>query len=303
MSSRPFKILVIGPTWVGDMVMTQSLFKIIKNRNPNTKIDVLAPAWSKEILGFMPEVSEVIISPFKHKKLQLKERFELARQIKTQNYDQAILIPNSFKSALVPFLAGVPLRTGWLGECRWGLLNDIRKLDKTLYPKFVQRFAALGVPKQEKIEHFPLPKFELDASVAEESLEKFKLNTRKPVLIVCPGAEKGPAKIWPPAYYTDVLKAKIKEGWQVWMIGSTKDIAVGAEIKIESPDFINLIGKTSLKEAVHLISYAQSVLTNDSGLMHIASAFNKPLVVIYGSTSPQNSPPLNELNKCIYLIH
>lgn len=301
MQSSIKKVLVVGPTWIGDMVMTQSLFKVIKTQHSDAQIDVLAPAWSKDILGFMPEVSEVIISPFKHGEFQLRQRYQLAREIRKHSYDQAILIPNSWKSALVPFFAGIPLRTGWLGEMRYGLLNDFRKLDKRKYPKFVQRFAALGLSKKQSLNSFSPPAFTVSETEVQKTLEKFDLNLETPILLVCPGAEKGPAKIWPPNYFSEVINTKIQAGWQVWLLGSPKDVEVGLEIEKQSDKLINLIGKTSLKEAVLLISAVQKVLTNDSGLMHIAGAFNKSLIVIYGSTSPQNSPPLNELNKCIYL--
>ena len=139
------KILIVGPSWVGDMVMAQTLFKIIKQRNADVQLDVLAPASSQPLLDRMPEISQSWVSPFRHGQLRLLERYRLAKKIAEQKYDQAIVLPNSYKSALIPFFAKIPCRTSWLGEKRWGLLTDIRHLDKGQYPLMIQRFCGARV--------------------------------------------------------------------------------------------------------------------------------------------------------------
>lgn len=171
---HPGKILIVGPSWVGDMVMAQSLFKELKRLHPDCSIDVLAPAWSKPLLERMPEVARGIDMPVGHGQLLLKERYRLGMSLRTEKYDQAILLPNSLKSALIPAFAEIETRTGWRGEWRYGLLNDIRKLDKKRYPLMVQRFIALAHPAgtelAKKALDFPLPKLVVDTALLQLSL-------------------------------------------------------------------------------------------------------------------------------------
>lgn len=291
------KILIVGPSWVGDMVMAQCLFKVLRQQDPAVQIDVLAPAWSAPILERMPEVARAIAMPVGHGSLQWGVRKTLGRELAKEGYDQAILLPNSLKSALVPFFAKIPLRTGWHGEMRYGLLNDRRRLDKDKYPLMIERFVALAYePGVELPESIPYPAFEVDQQALPGLLKKFKLTTERPVLALCPGAEFGPAKRWPEKHYAEVARRKIAEGWQVWIFGSGKDKPVAEAIIAEqnAPEHCQLLaGNTELAEAVDLLSVAAAVVSNDSGLMHIAAALGRPLVVLYGSTSPKFTPPLS----------
>lgn len=300
---HPGKILIVGPSWVGDMVMAQSLFKELKRLHPDCSIDVLAPAWSKPLLERMPEVAHGIDMPVGHGQLLLKERYRLGISLRAEKYDQAILLPNSLKSALIPAFAEIETRTGWRGEWRYGLLNDIRKLDKKRYPLMVQRFIALAHPAgtelAKKALDFPLPKLVVDTALLQKVLDKYQLNKDRPILVLCPGAEFGPAKRWPEQHYAEVASQKIQAGWQVWLMGSQKDRDVCDTIKAyqaadAQPHVHNLAGITALAEAIDLMSLADCVVSNDSGLMHIAAALGRPLVGVYGSTSPEFTPPLSE---------
>lgn len=298
------KILIVGPAWVGDMVMAQTLFKLIKQRKPAAIIDVLAPAWSLPLLERMPEVNLGIAMPIGHGQLNLKQRYQLAQEIKKNNYSQAILLPNSFKSALIPFLAGIPLRTGWRGEMRYIVLNDVRILDKKKYPLMIERFMALGLsPKEDLPADYPLPALTSSPQTQSDTLQRHQLSrNNQPILAICPGAEFGPAKRWPEKYYAQVANAKIAEGWQVWILGSPKDNDVAEVIQsLTNNQCVNLTGKTALVEAVDLLAAASAVLSNDSGLMHIAAALHKPLVVVYGPTSAGFTPPLNQNAKTLTL--
>jgi heptosyltransferase-2 len=297
------KTLVVGPAWVGDMVMAQCLFKLIKQRHPETTIDVLAPAWSLPLLERMPETATSIIMPLGHGKLGLKERYQLGKQLRNNNYQQAIVLPNSFKSALIPWFANIPLRTGWRGEMRWGVLNDIRHLDEQRYPLMIERFMALGQPPTESLmprENYPLPELQAAPDSIELTRNKYNLTTENPVLVLCPGAEFGPAKRWPEEHYAAVANAKLAEGWQVWLLGSPKDSPVAEKImQLTQQRCINLTGRTSLVEAIDSLSLATAVLSNDSGLMHIAAALHKPVVVVYGPTSAAFTPPLHQQAKIL----
>lgn len=291
-------ILIIGPSWVGDMVMAQTLFICLKQRHgADCMIDVLAPDWSRPILERMPEVRQALSFPLGHGALELRTRRSIGQGLRGQ-YDQAILLPNSLKSALVPFFADIPLRTGWRGEMRYGLLNDVRKLDKDAYPLMIERFMALAYePNIELPKPYPRPALQIDPASREQALQHFGLERDRPVLALCPGAEFGEAKRWPSEHYAAVADAHIRQGWQVWLFGSKKDHAVAEQIRGRlipglREEATNLCGDTSLAQAIDLLSCADAVVSNDSGLMHVASALNRPLVAVYGSTSPGFTPPL-----------
>lgn len=290
-------ILIIGPSWVGDMVMAQTLFQCLKQRHPECAIDVLAPEWSRPILERMPEVRTALSFPLGHGALELGTRWRIGKSLKGR-YDQAILLPNSLKSALVPFFAGIPKRTGWRGEFRYGVLNDVRTLDKTRYPLMIERFMALAFePDAVLAQPYPRPRLQIDAGSRAAALAKFGLQLDRPVLALCPGAEFGESKRWPSEHYAQVAENRIREGWQVWLFGSKSDHAVGEAIRERlipglREESVNLSGETSLAEAIDLMSCAEAVVSNDSGLMHVAAALDRPLVAVYGSTSPGFTPPL-----------
>jgi heptosyltransferase-2 len=292
------KYLVIGPSWVGDMVMAQSLFIDIKQRQPDSQIDVLAPAWTAALIDRMPEVSELVSANFNHGKLSLGERIRLGRQLRSKQYTHAIVLPNSLKSALVPAIARIPQRTGFRGEQRWGLLNDIRKLDKTQLPMTVQRFLALGLDAQancRELASIPPPQLKVDALQVSAVLKKHQLNLDSSCLVLCPGAEFGASKKWPSAHYGALAHHYLSLGWQVWLMGSDNDLTTCRDIDTHTQGRCQILaGQTSLPEAIDLISCASLVVSNDSGLMHIAAALQKPLVAIYGSTDPGHTPPLSK---------
>ena len=290
-------ILIIGPSWVGDMVMAQTLFQCLKQNHPDCAIDVLAPDWSRPILERMPEVRAALSFPLGHGVLGIPARRKIGKEL-VGKYQQAIVLPNSLKSAFVPFFADIPLRTGWKGELRYGLLNDIRCLDKERYPLMIERFMALAYPENSDLpKPYPRPALNIDQGSRAEALRKFGLTLDRPVLALCPGAEFGEAKRWPAEHYARVAEAKIRQGWQVWVFGSNSDKPSGEEIIAGlipglREEVSNLAGATSLAEAIDLLSAAAAVVSNDSGLMHVAAALNRPLVAIYGSTSPEFTPPL-----------
>jgi heptosyltransferase-2 len=293
--------LIVGPSWVGDMVMAQSLFIDLKRREPDAQIDVLAPAWSSALIDRMPQVRALIVGDFKHGKLSLGERWRLGKSLRSRRYSNAIVLPNSLKSALVPAVARIPIRSGWLGEQRWGLLTDVRRLNKQLYPMTVQRFIALGlsgdeVPRCEA--EIPAPNLDVDSSQVQQVLTKNKLDASKSVLVLCPGAEFGVSKQWPVEHYAEVANHYLERGWQVWLMGSPNDRAGCSQIDQRCrKQCVVLAGNTTLPEAIDLMSCASLVISNDSGLMHIAAALQKPLVAVYGSTDPSHTPPLSDNHK------
>ncbi|MGH8751942.1 MAG: lipopolysaccharide heptosyltransferase II [Burkholderiales bacterium] len=295
------KILVVAPSWVGDVMLAQPLFKRL--RENGAIIDALAPPWVAPLLARMPEINAVISSPFQHGELNLPARRRLGRKLRTSAYAQAIVLPNSWKSALIPFFARIPLRTGFVGEIRWGLLNDARTLDKQRFPLMAERFALLAEARHAKLKS-PLPRPVLPVEEYKRTalLEKLGLNTHKPVAVFCPGAEYGPAKRWPAQYFAALARKLSGAGYAVWLAGSPKDTAIGEEIRnLSGGSANNLCGKTTLDEAIDLISCAALVVSNDSGLMHIAAAMDKPLYALYGSSSPSFTPPLSDQAQVIKL--
>ncbi|EMH5182835.1 ADP-heptose--LPS heptosyltransferase RfaF [Serratia marcescens] len=307
------KILVIGPSWVGDMMMSQSLYRTLKAEYPSAEIDVMAPAWCRPLLARMPEVNQALAMPLGHGALGLGERRRLGRALRANRYDRAYVLPNSFKSALVPFFADIPQRTGWRGEMRYGLLNDVRVLDKAAFPLMVQRYVALAYDKGriQRADDLPQPLLWPQLQVSDEEIADttaaFNLTDSRPIVGFCPGAEFGPAKRWPHYHYATLAQQLIEGGYQVALFGSAKDHEAGEQIRAalqeNTRDFcLNLAGKTQLEQAVILIAACRAVVSNDSGLMHVAAALNKPLIALYGPSSPDFTPPLSDKARVIRLI-
>lgn len=303
-TNAPEKILVLGPAWVGDMVLAQSLFKTLKKEHPNCQIDVAAPAWTLPLLERMPEVTKAISLPFKHGEFAFWKRIQFGKSLKKQGYTQAIILTNSFKSALLPFAANIPQRTSFLGEMRYGLINDIRPLDKAKLPRTVDRFVSLGLAADaanpKKISN---PKLMANKQNALATLKRLRKEKPKgKVLGLCPGAEYGEAKRWPAEYYAEVANAALNNGWEVWLFGSEKDIPVTSEINdLCGHQCVDLGGKTKLGEAIDLMSLCDTVISNDSGLMHVAAALGKKLIAIYGSSDPHHTPPMSSKAVIEYL--
>ncbi|MGS4299625.1 ADP-heptose--LPS heptosyltransferase RfaF [Serratia marcescens] len=307
------KILVIGPSWVGDMMMSQSLYRTLKAEYPSAEIDVMAPAWCRPLLARMPEVNQALAMPLGHGALGLGERRRLGRALRANRYDRAYVLPNSFKSALVPFFADIPQRTGWRGEMRYGLLNNVRVLDKAAFPLMVQRYVALAYDKGriQRADDLPQPLLWPQLQVSDEEIADttaaFNLTGSRPIVGFCPGAEFGPAKRWPHYHYAALAQRLIESGYQIALFGSAKDHEAGEQIRAalqeDARDFcLNLAGKTQLEQAVILIAACRAVVSNDSGLMHVAAALNKPLIALYGPSSPDFTPPLSDKARVIRLI-
>ena len=272
--------------------MSQVIYSALREEYPDIDIDVLAPSATLSLVTRMPEVNRGILIDQAHGQVGLGYRFRLGAELEKNNYDWAIITPNSFKSALVPFAADVPLRTGFLGEYRYFLLNDIKLLDKPRLPLMTDRFLALvGKTSAEMIP----PRLGVDKQSQASFLARHQLATDKPVIGFCPGAEFGDAKKWPEAHYGALAKQLIDQGYRIWIFGSPADQATGETIvSIAGHDCINLAGETSILEAIDLLAICQTVVSNDSGLMHIAAAVGTRVVAIYGSTSPGFTPPISE---------
>ena len=289
------KILICAPAWLGDMIMLHSLIQILYTAGH--ELHVLAPKWNVAVLERMPEISKRVVLPITHGELKLGQRYQIAKQLRRENYSRAIIAQNSFKSALIPFFARIPQRTGWLRECRGMLLTDGRKLDSQKLPLMVQRYAALAYTKNTSWDpnDYPLPKLQTDDAMVKDTLARHKLSCCNKILALSPGAAYGKTKQWPSRYYADIANRKLVEGWQVWLFGSANDRVITDEVmKYTQHRCHNLAGRLQLFETVDLISKVTALVSNDSGLLHVSAALEVPVIGIYGSTSPAFTPPLGE---------
>lgn len=283
------------------MVMAQSLFITLKKEHPDSEIDVVAPGWSVPLLKRMPEVYRAIELPVGHKQLKLLTRYRIGKSLRARHYDQAIITPRSFKSALIPFFARAKKRTGYRGEMRYGLLNDVRVLDKTILKQTVQRYVALGFPKNSLTPaETPFPGLTVDQENQRRLVSELKLKTDRPIIGFMPGAEYGPAKQWPVEYFKELAGLLASKNIDVWVFGSKKEDDLGDIIASENDNVSNLCGKTSLIDVIDLLALTTNTVTNDSGLMHIACATGGQVVAIYGSSDPKFTPPLSDSAVIIY---
>lgn len=264
--------------------MAQPLLTRLREQDPAAKIHVLAPDWVAPVARRMPEVDEVIAVPFRHGALNLGSRWRLARALARRGYDRAIVLPNSWKSALVPFLAGIPQRAGYVGEARYGLLNSTIPNTKSPMPLHYARLAG-----SEPMQPLPQPKLQVNENEIAQTRRRFGIEERYAVL--CPGAEYGPAKRWP--YFKELAE---RIAMPVVVLGSGNDREAAAGIRGK-----DLTGRTTLDEAIQLIAGAAVVVSNDSGLMHVAAALGRPQVALFGSSSPEHTPPASASARVVWL--
>ena len=296
--------LVVGPNWVGDMIMAHGLISYLKSKRPDDPIHMLAPSWSLEVARRMPEVDQVIELPFDHGELKLKERWAFARKLRFSRYHRAFVLPNSLKSALIPAMAGIPRRIGWRGEYRYKLLTDLRILHEARFPRMIDRYMALGFPANLALSANQLPEAPLFPRLTMDEASQANLvsiHGLEPARLValCPGAEFGPAKQWPLDRFSDLATRLIDAGHQVILLGSPNDAddverLIDQVAKAKRKSLVNLAGLTSIPEAVDLIGLSKAVVTHDSGLMHVAAATGRPLVALFGPSSPAHTPPLSD---------
>jgi heptosyltransferase II len=288
------RILVVAPSWIGDALLAQPLFARLRTQLPGVVIDAIAPPWTAPVLRRMPEIDTVIDAPFEHGALRLAARWQLARHLAGRSYDRAIVLPNSFKSALIPWFARIPQRIGYIGEQRYGLLTVRHRLDEQRLPLMAERYAKLAeAPDAMPVRPLAAPSLRVDEANRARVLHAHGLKIERPVIAFCPGAEFGPAKRWPIHHFAQLARTLAASNREIWLFGGPKDRAITSAIAdIAGGACTDLAGRTDLAGAIDLMSYARVVVSNDSGLMHVAAALGRPLVALYGSSSPAHTPPL-----------
>lgn len=314
-------ILIIAPNWIGDAVMTQPLLASIKALYPDSPIDILASTWVAPIYRACSEVSEVIEAPFERKQLQWGLRKQIAKQVESKKYQACFVLPNSFKSALIPWLANIPLRIGYRGEMRFGLINVV--LDnpsKVNRPPMLKHYLALSkllndeevMERQPSVSNEMTPRLNVSKNAkqsVERKLQSANINlsgSSSAIYVMCPGAEYGPSKRWPTEHFASLATQLVSNNPNnhIILLGSQSDQILGAEIVSlakQSSHIHDWCGNTSLDEAIALIGMSKAVISNDSGLMHVAAALSIPQVAIFGSSDPAHTPPLSEKAKVIWL--
>lgn len=300
------RTLVISPNWIGDAVMAQPLLRLLQDAHPERPIDVLAPAWVAPVWRAMREVDTVLEAPFRHGALQLRERRAYAKILRARGYADAYVLPNTLKFALIPWLAGIPKRVGYRGEMRYGLLNVIHRDNRAAPRPMVSFYAALAnapAPDVPPPSALPRPSLFVPEERALQAVARLGLHANRPLVLFAPGAEYGSAKRWPAAHFAGLAQMLWHErpDAQVALLGSGKDRDVCEEVAAKAPGIRNLAGVTTLEDAVALLAHADAVVSNDSGLLHVASALNRAIVAIYGSTDPNHAPPFSDVAASLFL--
>ena len=302
------KTLVVMPNWIGDALMAQPLLTLLARDDPAQTLVALAPRWVAPVLEAMPEVGRVIATDLAHGALQWRARRALAKTLAAERFDRAFVLPNSFKSALIPWLAGIPQRIGYRGEARFGLLNR-RIAGPDVALAMSARYAALA-QTAEPGAAVPLPRLVVDQATLHAVRERFGFAPDDELIALCPGAEYGPAKRWPADHFAELARSLLlqRPRARVLLLGGNGDRAISAAIIAAAgvgagapPRLHDLCGATDLSQAIALIAASSSVVSNDSGLMHVAAALSRPQVALFGSSDPRHTPPLSPNAKTLWL--
>ena len=287
-------ILIVPYMWIGDFVRCHTVVKLLKQQFPTRAVDMLTTSMVAPLLDYMPGVRKGIVVDLPRTRLALVRQRALSRRLRAEKYGQALVMPRTWKSALAPWLAGIPRRTGFAGEARFGLINDLR-FGERRHPRMVDRCASLALPKNtDPPPEWPLP--ELKVSPPELANWRRRLGLThggRPVVAFAPGAV-GPSKRWPTAYYAELAQRLAADGSWIWIIGGPGEKPLAAEIARAGPDICDLTGP-DLRNAILALAAANAAVSNDSGLLHVAAALGTPAVGIFGPTSPWHWAPLNPI--------
>jgi heptosyltransferase II len=288
-------VLIVPYMWIGDFVRCHTVVRLLRQHEPSLAIDIVTTSMVAPLLDYMPGVRKGVVVDLPRKRLALRQHRALAERLRAECYRQALVMPRTWKSALAPYLAGIPRRTGFVGEARFGLINDLRLGERRL-ARMVDRCAELALPKGAPIPaEWPQP--ELAVPTAERAAWTQRMGLAadaRPVVAFAPGAV-GPAKRWPAAHYGDLARCLTADGCSVWILGGPGEKQLAAEIMRANPAHVHDLTGPDLRNAVLALASASAVVSNDSGLLHVAAALSKPTIGIFGPTSPWHWAPLNPL--------
>ncbi|HEY5280845.1 MAG TPA: lipopolysaccharide heptosyltransferase II [Pseudolabrys sp.] len=293
-AARP--VLIVPYVWIGDFVRCHSVVKLLRLENPARPVDMISSTLCAPLADYMPGVRRAIVADLPRRRLGMTRQIELTRALRAASYDRALIMSRKWKAALAPFLAGIPRRTGFFGEVRLGLLNDLRFGERTL-PRMIDQMGALALPRGAPLPvNWPVPELSVPATELHAWRTRNGLaDASRPVVTLCPGAV-GAGKAWPPEHYAALATALTQDGATVWVLGGSGESAIARQIvEAAGPRARDLTG-ADLRNAILALAAADISVTNDSGLMHVSAALETPTVAIFGPTSPWHWRPLNPVS-------
>jgi heptosyltransferase-2 len=292
-SAAAAPVLIVPYVWIGDFVRCHSVVRLLREEDPARPVDIVSSSLCAPLADYMPGVRRAIVADLPRRRLGLTRQVALASALRTGGYGQVLVMSRKWKAALAPFLAGIPRRTGFYGEARFGLLNDLRPGERRL-PRMIDQMGALALPKGAPLPaDWPLPELTVSADeLAAWRVRRGLWDVPRPIVALCPGAV-GAGKAWPPEHYAALAKALTQDGAAVWILGGPPETAIAREIAESAGAHARDLTGGDLREAILALAAADLAVTNDSGLMHVSAALGTPTIAIFGPTSPWHWKPLN----------
>lgn len=292
-SQQAAPVLIVPYVWIGDFVRVHSVVKLLREQAPQRPVDIVTSSLCAPLVDYMPGLRKGIVFDLPRRQIAFARHRALAERLRGEQYGQALVMLRTWKSALAPFLAGIPVRTGFTGELRFGLLNDIRHGERKL-PRMIDQMGTLALPPRAPLPpRWPLPAIKVPPGEVERWRKTRNLaGDPRPIVTFAPGAV-GEGKAWPPAHYAELARELVKDGCTIWVLGGPNETAVAGEISAAAGQRVRDLTGTDLRNAILAMAEADAAVTNDSGLMHIAAAIGAPTVAIFGPTSPWHWAPLN----------
>jgi heptosyltransferase-2 len=293
-STKP--VLIVPYVWIGDFVRCHSVVKLLRAQAPDRPVDIVSSTLCAPLADYMPGVRKAIVIDLPRRRLGVALQRQLANTLRQLHYAQALVMSRKWKAALAPWLAGVPLRTGFTGEMRFGLLNDLRAGERKL-PRMIDQMGALALPKNANLpSEWPLPELRIPQEEVVRWKERRGLAAQeRPIVTVSPGAV-GAGKAWPGQHYGELARALTKNGASVWVLGGPNEAPLARQIAETGGPRVRDLTSNDLRTAILALAAADVSVTNDSGLMHVSAAIGTPTVAIFGPTSPWHWKPLNPIS-------
>jgi len=296
MTDDPTRAILIVPyVWIGDFVRCHSVVKLLRERAPERPVDIVSSTLCAPLADYMPGVRAAIVADLPRRRLGLTQQRELAGKLRANDYAQALVMSRKWKAALAPFMAGIALRTGFAGEARFGLINDMRWGERKL-PRMIDQMGALALPKGAALpDEWPLPELRVPAREADAWCTQQGLSGDDPPIVTLSPGAVGQGKAWPPGHYAELARALVKDGMSVWILGGPNEKPIAQHIIAAAGNHVRDLTGDDLRNAVLALACADVSVTNDSGLMHVSAAIGTPTVAIFGPTSPWHWKPLNPI--------
>ncbi len=293
--SAPAPILIVPFVWIGDFVRCHSVVRLLREQAPERPVDIVSSTLCAPLADYMPGVRKAIIADLPRRRIGIVRQLQLAGRLRAGHYAQVLVMSRKWKAALAPWLAGIPLRTGFVGEIRFGLLNDVRYGERVL-PRMIDQMGALALPAGATLPNeWPLPELVVPQHDIDDWREQRGLSADgQPVVTLSPGAV-GAGKAWPVNHYAELARALAADGISIWVLGGPSETPLAAVIAAAGGSRVRDLTSNDLRNAILAHAAADAAVTNDSGLMHVAAALGTPTVAIFGPTSPWHWKPLNPL--------